>query len=680
MKTRHTSLRRLGTGAATGALMASSLLLISPAAHAAGTVKVTNADLAPTEATYDGWHQGYADAEYASAITSAGLESAGKSQIINGYKNNSSSGLASDGVNADLSDDLVGATYTVAGEAFFQVPLFVDSDGAGANPAVFTTLRPAAAATGATTIGANDQWVSSKAFGTIAANTPAPLSTIISAIEGGPSVYKTIAFGVLTDAGKQSTVSSITFNGTTYDFRGTTSSSTVTNGQVAGEETSSNYASWHQGYANATKNQQVTAKGLELAGKSQVIKGFNNNSANVKAVNVNLAYGIGEASYTVEDGKAFFQIALFFDNGDGVKFATLRNNGETASANPHELSLGDDWQSSKAIGSIAANTDATLSDILGQLGHYKVIGYGVLTNQGDSAVVSNITFGGTSTTFLDAAATATTTNVTPNQLAANEDTFAGWHQGAETNTATIGGGALNLGADRSQVIKGYADNSKNTSTKNVDLAEALRTGSYTVKSGDVFFQVPVFFEDSNGDTQFATLRPVNKADVGVNTFSIGDDWVSSKTLGSLPANTPAKLGDILSSIGSYKVLAFGVYSDAGGAGVVTDITWDGVKNTFARVASTTAGLRFNITSPSVRSSVTVYAKVTAPGGAKVQGGAVNIKYRSKIIASGTVNSLGNVRITLPKVLVAGTRDIEVQFLGTSQALPSKAKKSLTVRK
>ncbi len=100
----------------------------------------------------------------------------------------------------------------------------------------------------------------------------------------------------------------------------------------------------------------------------------------------------------------------------------------------------------------------------------------------------------------------------------------------------------------------------------------------------------------------------------------------------------------------------------------------------AKAASTTSGVRFNTTSPSVRSSVTVYATVTALDGAKVQGGTVNIKYRAKIIASGTVNSAGNVRITLPKVLVAGTRDIEVQFLGTSQALPSKAKKSLTVRK
>ena len=676
MPTRSVALRRLSAGAAAGALISTSLLLTSPAQ--AETVAVHTSDIRPDETTYAGWHQGYADARYASGISSQGLSSIGRSQIINGYADNDNADLAKDGVNADLGTALNGASYDVTqGQAYFQVPLFVDSDGtAGSDPAVFTTLRPAVAADGPTTIGLGDSWVSSKAFGTIAANTPTTLSTIVGALDGGASIYKTIAFGVLTDVGHTSAVSSIVFDGDTYDFAAdSVSNDTVTDSEVANEETANNYASWHQGSENATGLQQVTGEGLELSGRSQVIKGYNNTSTNLTAVNANLAGVIPDASYDVESGTAFFQIALRFDNGGGVQFATLRNNGTDGA-----LSLDQQWQSSKAINAdIPANTNARLSDIVAALGNYKVIAYGVLTTPGTSAVVSHIEFGRTSTTFADAPATAITSNVVPNAIAPDESVYAGWHQGAAEGVARIANGALNLGATRSQVIKGYADNSKNTDDRNVDLAEALRTSSYDVVSGDVHFQVPLFFEDANGNTQFATLRPQSKADVGVNTFHLGDEWISSKPLGDLPANTPAQLGDILSSIGSYKVLAFGVYSDAGGNGVVRSITWNGVKSTFAKVTSTTKIVKLSNTKPSVRSHVIVYGTVTAPGGATVAGGTVKVVYRAKVVATTTVRANGTYTLHLP-LLKSGTSNIRVTFYGTDQASTSTVLKSITVRK
>lgn len=665
-ESRSRRVTRAGAATALGAIVASGLVVAAPADAADATVTVTNADIRPDESVYAGWHQGYDSARYRSAVTTRGLESIGKSQIIRGFADNDDEGLASDGVNADLSDDLVGTSYEVTdGAASFQVPIFADLDGAGEGSAVFTTLRPAVAATGDTTVDESDAWVSSKALGDIAANTPTALSDIIDAVEAG--TYKTIAFGVQTESG-HSTVESIDFAGTRYVFSEPTSTATVGDADVKDEETSSTYTSWHQGYADATKRHQVTADGLELAGRSQVVKGFNNNSANVKTPNVNLTFGIPEASYTVVEGTAFFQVPVFFDNGSGVTFATLRNTGK--GVGEHDLVLTDTWQSSKAVGAIPANTDASLADIVDALGSYKVIGYGVLTNAGDTATVSRISFGGVTTTFADAPGAATEKIVVPSAVAPDESTYAGWHQGAEPATpASVKDGALNLGPDRSQVIRGYSNNSNDINSRNVDLAEALRTGSYTVTSGDAYFQVPMFFEDSEGDVRFTTLRPATKAVEGKNTFSIGDRWVASRAIGSLPANEPALLGDLLSGLRGYKVLGFGVYSDAGGNGVVSNVTWDGVSYAFDKVASKTVVTRINPTRPTSKHRIYVYATITA-GDESVAGGKVRVRNGGKTIGTGTVNSAGKVKIHLTKRLAKGKRTLTVLFDGTTDTKAS----------
>jgi hypothetical protein len=524
----------------------------------------------------------------------------------------------------------------------------------------------------ATIVTATDEWMSSRPLGDIPANTAKPLSELIKAIEGG--TYKTIGIGVLTYE-TDSVVSSITFNGKKYVFTQTTSTQVVRDSNVKPEETASSYTSWHQGYANAFHNAQVTANGLELAGKSQVIKGFNNNSANVKGVNANLHFAIPEASYTVAEGTAFFQIPLFFDNGSGVKFTTLRNLG--AGAGTNKLSLADQWMSSKDLGSIAANTAAPLGDIIKALGAYKVIGYGVLSAAGSSAVVSSIQFNGITTTFSDAAPAPTTSTVVPGSIAPDESVYAGWHQGGTPSTpASIENGTLKLGPDRSQVMKGYEDNSVNTESRNVDLAEALRTGSYDVTSGAVFFQVPLFFEDASGDTRFATLRPATQASVGTNTFGIGDEWMASRAIGSLPANTPALLGDILSAMGSYKVLGFGVYSDPAGNGVVKSITWDGVKYVFDQASSSISAKTSYRPTSTKRFSISV--TVTSAGGF-VAGDTVRITYVGKTIGTGVLDAQGKATIKLTQTLKKGTRAVTVRYAGGTTTKASSKRLEFRVR-
>lgn len=599
--------RRTGVAVVISALVTATLLIVNQAPASAASVTVHPGDIRGDESTYAGWHQGYPDAALNAAITDGGLSLRGKSQIINGYANNDNTGLAVGGVNANLSS-LAGATYNVtSGEAYFQVPLFVDADDDDGTPGVFTTLRPAAAHSGNAPIAGEDLWRSSKTFGPITANEAYPLAVIVAAVNAHKS--KTIAFGVLTEAGSSATVQSIGFNGDTYTFAAApVVASTVTNADIEPEETSSNYAEWHQGYDGATARQQVTGTGLVLAGRSQVIKGFTNNSDTLNAVNANLQFVLPEASYTVATGSdpVYFQVPVKFNDGSGLKFTTLRNNGETDGQ--HGFALTDQWQSSRALDGIPANTNAPLSDIIAALGTYKVIGVGVLTNTGETGTVTTLKFGTRSYTFNDVTPPAGSTSLVPvRSIAPDESTYAGWHQGAAGGTATAAtdSNVLELGPTKSQVIKGYENNSSTLDTRNVNLVRALTNASYTVTSGNVYFQVPLFVEDpDSGATVFTTLRPATPAVTGINRVNVGQEWVSSKAVGPIPANTPVLLGDILSVFKTYKVLAFGVFSDTGDNGKITDITWDGVRYTFTgnrspvapnRTATTTAGKAVTLT-------------------------------------------------------------------------------------
>src|SRR4051794_5419400 len=79
----------------------------------------------------------------------------------------------------------------------------------------------------------------------------------------------------------------------------TAASITVNPGDIRGDETT--YAGWHQGYPNAQLNAAITANGLSLRGKSQIINGYaNNDNDNLTkpGANANVASLVG-TSYNV---------------------------------------------------------------------------------------------------------------------------------------------------------------------------------------------------------------------------------------------------------------------------------------------------------------------------------------------------------------------------------------------
>lgn len=175
--------------------------------------------------------------------------------------------------------------------------------------------------------------------------------------------------------------------------------------QIAPNE--SVYAGWHQG-ADGGKY-KVVNEGLELEGRSQVIKGYTQNSdddltAATRNFDITKLPG---SNFTVKSGQASLQVPLFVDtDGTGPNapvFTTLRT---PLSATGGEVKLTDQWESSKAFGAVAANTPTDLSAIIDAIkdNPYRVIAFGVYNESGTS-VVSDITFDGTTFQFKNSAPT-----------------------------------------------------------------------------------------------------------------------------------------------------------------------------------------------------------------------------------------------------------------------------------
>ncbi|MDN4615960.1 LPXTG cell wall anchor domain-containing protein [Leifsonia sp. F6_8S_P_1B] len=197
------------------ALTGGVALVAAAPASADDTTVVHPGDIRPDETTYPGWHQGYANAADKASITAEGLALTDASQIIYGYTDTER--LPGNQLLSLIDDGEVAWSSTAASDpAFFQIPVNYGSGG-------FTTLRPAQPVAGDNTASRDQQWVSSKAIPAsdanateLPANTPAALGDILAALD--INTVQVLGFGVLTQDGTSSTVTSIRWNYATYTF------------------------------------------------------------------------------------------------------------------------------------------------------------------------------------------------------------------------------------------------------------------------------------------------------------------------------------------------------------------------------------------------------------------------------------------------------------------------------
>ena len=579
----------IGTGCA-ATMVASTLLLAGTPAQAApaeaAPAEETVTDIAPneTDETYALWHQGNPDSPYSFGLIDEGLMMTGKSQVIKGYDDNDNDLSEGDTNVEDLGETLDGASYElVSGDAWFQVALFFDNTDDDIDNPVFTTLRPAApATTGTNEIDLDETWTTSAAIDDDhGKGQPAPLDELVTAIGNS---RKTIAFGVFTDTGRETLVKSINWRDTTYTFKApATGDETVVDREIGWNEQP--YAGWHQGSAKGGTH-EVTTNGLELTGNSQVMKGYDDNTKDVNSRNLHLQSALEGGSYTVEEGKAWFQVPLYFTapGQTGTEFTTLRPAQPAETGSTQQISLDDEWVSSKALGSIPANTATPLRDLIDEMTAYKVLGFGVFSDTGGSATVKDVTWNHTKYTFTDERTTGEQKvffkDIAP---AESPETYAQWHQGAEDAAAdsyevTNDGLAL---TGKSQVTKGYGDGDE----PQAGIERALTEASYTVESGDAWFQLAIGWADGG----FTTLRPALPAAQGENEISLGDQWMASRAIGDVPSNTAMPLSDLVDAVQGQDqphMMAFGVFTDTDRATTVSSIDWDGTTYDFVNRAPT----------------------------------------------------------------------------------------------
>ncbi|WP_353988583.1 hypothetical protein [Ruicaihuangia caeni] len=165
------------------------------------------------------------------------------------------------------------------------------------------------------------------------------------------------------------------------------------------------YTGWHQGHPGAVNAHEVTADGLVLTGKSQVIYGYD------ESVRPSIEYRLfmnsvdrGEVSWTStsDSDPAYFQIPVFFGQDVAApNFTTLRPAAPTSGQNI--ASLDQQWVTSRAIGSAyAADATDALGELLSALiaeQNAEILGFGVFADEGQQSTVTGIGWLGTDYTF-----------------------------------------------------------------------------------------------------------------------------------------------------------------------------------------------------------------------------------------------------------------------------------------
>jgi hypothetical protein len=156
---------------------------------------------------------------------------------------------------------------------------------------------------------------------------------------------------------------------------------------------------WFLGNPQPTTAPTQDASGLTLTGRTQLLYG------RVTPVASGAAFTtlISGASF-VATGTATFQVPVFFDGTANTEFTTLRP------AVPGSPTTTSEWISSQAVAGLPAGTPlpfATIAAAFDAAGDAEVLAFGVIVDPGTTAVLSSVTWAGTTWTFATPAAPVT---------------------------------------------------------------------------------------------------------------------------------------------------------------------------------------------------------------------------------------------------------------------------------
>ncbi|MHA3683271.1 S-layer homology domain-containing protein [Leucobacter sp. HY1908] len=362
-------------------------------------------------------------------------------------------------------------------------------------------------------------------------------------------------------------------------------------GPVEADE-SAVYNQWHFGPKDSEPQRVKTAdqarNGLVVkAGtEAQIIKG-NGNDLAVPTEAENVAALLGSLGVVASDNAAItYQVGVRVKDDVEEKgwkgWSTLRADASNPAL----------WTSSKPICDVAAGTPTDLQAFIDGCGEdLYTISTGVLVYRPAADVlVSSFTDGATTTKFYAepaaaAAGAESSAYVEAKDIRANEETYPGWHNGdksgAEAYETVAGEKDATIGlkvTGKTQILNGFAD--EDFQANAAEFAAAMQID---VVEGEVWAQVPVFAYPEGAQKEvFTTLRALVPES---GKLSEATEWVSSKQVGSLAANTPAPFADVLAALGDHDVIGYGFFVDTGKVATVKSISFNGATTTFAKDAT-----------------------------------------------------------------------------------------------
>ena len=364
---------------------------------------------------------------------------------------------------------------------------------------------------------------------------------------------------------------------------------TIVGPDQAGE--SEVYNQWHFGPKDGEPLRVKSAKqernGLivEAGTEAQIIKGNGHDSDVPGNEDVK---GLLESLRVVASDNS----ALTYQVGVRVKDETEDKGWKGWSTLRAEVSNPDKWTSSKVICGVPADVPTDLKAFLDGCGDsLYTISTGVLVYRpANDVLVSSFTAGDTTTKFYEQPAeasvgTGSTNYVDAKDIRPNEDTYAGWHNGdksgAEAYETVAGEKGATLGlkvTGKTQILNGFAE-----ADFQVNAAKFAAEMQIDVVDGEVWAQVPVFAYPEGAQKEvFTTLRALVPES---GNLSEATEWVSSKQVGSLAANTATDFETVLAAIGDHDVIGYGFFVDTDKVATVKSITFNGATTDFAKEAT-----------------------------------------------------------------------------------------------
>ena len=356
------------------------------------------------------------------------------------------------------------------------------------------------------------------------------------------------------------------------------------------ETESEHYNTWHFGpgadYAQSVEQQR---NGIQLSAgvPTQVIRG-NGNDADLSTDDTSLSDVLAGLDLVASDDAALtFQVGVRIDEDGsgsweaGEPWTTLRAPAGDTSA----------WTTSQAVGGLEKSATESTADIIAALGeHAYAISTGFLAwKPAEPVLVSSFTDASGTTRFTaepaaPAAGEPRTEYLT--EIRPNEETYPGWHDGANSGgswkfvNSYEAAHSIEL-TGRVQLLNGFADD--DYLANGFELAAGMQVSQNGWPSGvsdePVWVQLPVFaYPDGHaGAPIFTTVRALVPES---GKLSDATEWVLSRTVGDVAANTPASFAEVRAALGEHDLIGYGIYLDEGQTALVSSIRFNGLTTLF----------------------------------------------------------------------------------------------------